>query len=395
MNYEKYLSDAVQVIKPSGIRRFFDVADIYKDVISLGVGEPDFDTPWVARKRAIDSIRNGYTQYTSNSGLPALREAIVRYLSERYGLSYDSKNEVFVTVGASEAIDLALRALTNAGDEIVIPEPSYVSYSPIVTLCGGVAVAAPCRVQNKFALMPKDLERVVSPRTKVLILPYPNNPTGGIMRKDQLEAIAKIAIERDLIVISDEIYSELTYGGKHVSIASLDGMRERTIVINGFSKAFAMTGWRVGYACAPAPLIAQMLKIHQYTIMCASTAGQYCALEALEHGFEENFRSVEEMRNEYNMRRRYLVRVLNDMGLDTFEPEGAFYVFPCVRSLGMNGETFANRLLQEEHVAVVPGNSFGVVGEDFIRISYAYSIASLEQAMAKIKHFVDKIRAQS
>lgn len=388
MNYDKFLNQRIRDIKPSGIRKFFDVADIYKDVISLGVGEPDFDTPWSARKSAIDSIRNGNTQYTSNSGLPALRKAIGEYLSDRYGLQYEPMQEIFVTVGASEAIDLALRAIIESGDEIIIPEPSYVSYSPLVSLCYGKAVAAPCYMEDEFALMPDHLESVITPRTKALILPYPNNPTGAIMTRTQLEAIAEIAERHDLLVISDEIYSELTYGGKHVSIASLPNMRERTIVINGFSKAFAMTGWRVGYVCAPHPLIEQMLKIHQYAIMCATTASQYAALTALHQSFSDHYAGIEQMREQYDMRRRYLVAKLNEIGLATFEPRGAFYVFPCVRALGMDGEEFANKLLQEEHVAVVPGEAFGGVGKDFVRISYAYSIASLEKAMAKIERFV-------
>lgn len=393
MNYDKYLNRRIREIKPSGIRKFFDVADIYRDVISLGVGEPDFDTPWFARKAAIDSIRNGNTQYTSNSGLPALRKAISDYLQDRQQLEYDPQHEIFVTVGASEAIDLALRALLEPGDEVIIPEPSYVSYSPLVSLCFGTPVPAVCEAKDNFALMPEHLLESITPRTKALILPYPNNPTGAIMTREQVQAIARIAIERDLIVISDEIYSELTYGGRHASVAAVDGMRERTILINGFSKAFAMTGWRVGYVCAPEPLIRQMLKIHQYAIMCATTASQYAALSALNQSFEDRYASIEQMREEYDMRRRFLVAQLNRIGLETFEPRGAFYVFPCVSSLGMDGETFANELLREEHVAVVPGEAFGAVGKDYVRISYAYSIASLKRAMEKIERFVCRHKA--
>lgn len=390
MNYDKFFSEGVKIIQPSGIRKFFDVANIYKDVISLGVGEPDFDTPWSARENAVRSIRKGYTQYTSNSGMPSLRENICRYLSERFNVVYNAKNEVFVTVGASEAIDLAIRTLCNKGDEVIIPQPSYVSYNPCVLLCGGVAVAAECYVEDSFSLMPEALEKAITPKTKALILPYPNNPTGAIMTKAQLEKIAEIVIKHDIIVISDEIYSELTYGGQHVSIASLPNMWERTILINGFSKAFAMTGWRVGYVCAPTQILSQMLKIHQYVIMCAPTVSQYCATEALERGFVDNFAAITSMREQYDMRRRFLVKALNDIGLDTFEPKGAFYVFPCVSSLGMDGEQFANKLLEEEHVAVVPGDAFSESGKNFIRISYAYSISSLQAAVKKIKSFVDR-----
>lgn len=392
MNYDGFLSDGVKIIPSSGIRRFFDVADVYKDVISLGVGEPDFDTPWSARESAVRSIRKGYTQYTSNSGMPSLRNNICKYLTLRCNVTYNPKTEVFVTVGASEAIDVSLRALINAGDEIIIPMPSYVSYAPIVTLCGGVTVAADCRVEDNFSLMPEMFEKAITSKTKALILPYPNNPTGAIMTRQQLEKIAEIAIKHDIIVISDEIYSELTYGGTHVSIASLPGMQERTILINGFSKAFAMTGWRVGYVCAPEPLIKAMLKIHQYIIMCAPTASQYCAEEALENGFSNDFAAISQMREQYDMRRRYLVTALNEIGLSTFEPKGAFYVFPCVKSLGMTGEEFANLLLEEEHVALVPGSAFSESGKYFLRISYAYSISSLKAAMKKIAAFVERHR---
>ena len=388
MNYDKYLSEKVKTIKPSGIRKFFDMAATSKDIISLGVGEPDFETPWGARERAVKSIRQGETQYTANSGLIALRKSIAEYQNVRYGLSYDPEKEIVVTVGASEAIDLAFRALIDPGDEIIIPDPSYVSYAPSVVMAGGVPVGVKCEMKDKFALGVENLKKAITPKTKAIVLPYPNNPTGAIMTKEELEAIAPIVIENDLIVISDEIYSELTYGMVHTSIASLPDMRERTIVINGFSKAFAMTGWRLGYFCAPEPLTKQMLKIHQYVIMCAPTAAQYCALEALESGLKNDFADVARMRDEYDMRRRYLVHELNEIGLETFEPRGAFYVFPKVSSLGMTGEEFASRLIKEQKLAVVPGNAFGDNGEDFVRISYAYSIDSLQKAMVKIREFV-------
>lgn len=389
MNYEKLLSNGVKEIRPSGIRKFFDMAEMYKDILSLGVGEPDFDTPWNAREASIRAIKKGYTQYTSNSGMLELRQNICKYLDIRYNVQYSAEKEVFVTVGASEAIDLAIRALVNVGDEIIIPMPSYVSYSPCVILCGGVAVGADCRVEDNFSLTAETLEKMITPKTKALILPYPNNPTGAIMTKSQLESIAAVVKKHNIMVISDEIYSELTYGDQHVSIASLDGMWERTILINGFSKAFAMTGWRIGYVCAPQPLIKAMLKIHQYVIMCAPTAAQYCANEALEDGFAHNFASIKEMRDQYDIRRRYLVNALNEIGLSTFEPKGAFYVFPCVKSLGMNGEEFANALIEKERVAVVPGSAFSDNAKDFVRISYAYSIDSLKKAVSRIKHFID------
>lgn len=389
MNQEKYLSKKVQSIKPSGIRKFFDVANMYKDIISLGVGEPDFDTPWNAREAAVKSIRKGYTQYTANSGLIELRNKIAEYQKVRCGLNYDPKDEIFVTVGASEAIDLALRALVDDGDEVIVPDPSYVSYMPCVVMAGGVAVPVRCELKDKFTLTADNLRKAITPRSKVLILPYPNNPTGAIMTKEQLEDILPIIIENDLVVISDEIYSELTYGKEHVSIASLEGMQERTILINGFSKAFAMTGWRIGYVCAPKIFAKAMYKIHQYGIMCAPTASQYCALEALTSNLNDGFKDVVEMRNQYDMRRRYLVEELNDMGLETFEPQGAFYVFPRVSSLGMTGEEFASELIEKKRVAVVPGDAFGESGKDFVRISYAYSIESLKKAMTKIREFVE------
>lgn len=393
MNYDKYFSDTVKQILPSGIRKFFDVAALYKDVISLGVGEPDFTTPWEARESAIQSIRKGLTQYTSNSGLLQLRQEISKYLYMRFDLKYNPDDEIFVTVGASEAIYLALRTLVNAGDEVIIPEPSYVSYAPGVVLCGAVAVGAKCRVEDNFSLTAEGLESVITPKTKVLILPFPNNPTGAIMSRQQLEGIAEVVKKHDIMVISDEIYAELTYGEqKHVSFASIKDMRERTILINGFSKAFAMTGWRIGYVCAPKEIEKQMLKIHQYIIMCAPTAGQYAGLQALKTAFEDDFSAVEEMRSQYDIRRRFLVKRLNDMGLECFEPKGAFYVFPCVASTGLDGEGFAEKLLQSQKVAVVPGGAFGESGKDFIRISYAYSLDSLRKAMDRIEKFLIELK---
>lgn len=390
MNYDKYFSDIVKNIPPSGIRKFFDVASTYKDAISLGVGEPDFDTPWCAREAGIQSIRKGLTQYTSNSGLPMLREYIAKYLKARFNVEYIAEKEIFVTVGASEAIYLALRAILNDGEEVIVPEPSYVSYAPGVAFCGGKAVSAKCYVEDEFRLTAENLEKVITPKTKALILPYPNNPTGAIMTKENLEAIAKVVEKHDLLVISDEIYAELTYEGRHVSFAAIKGMKERTVLINGFSKAFAMTGWRLGYVCAPNELFKQMLKIHQYIIMCAPTSAQYAGLEALRMGFEDNFREIENMREQYDIRRRFLVNRLNGMGLKCFEPKGAFYVFPCVKSTGMDGEQFAETLLEKSKVAVVPGGAFGESGKDFVRISYAYSLNSLQKAMDRIEEFLHK-----
>ncbi len=393
MNYEKYLSKTVMEIPPSGIRKFFDVADKDKEVISLGVGEPDFNTPWCASEAGIKSIQKGMTHYTSNSGLPALREQIAKYLKARFDIEYEAEKEIFITVGASEAIYLALRAILNDGDEVIVPEPSYVSYCPSVVMCGGKAVPAKCYVEDEFRLTAKNLEEAITPKTKALILPYPNNPTGAIMPRKSLEEIAKVVKKHDILVLSDEIYCEMTYGGvRHTSFAEIEGMKERTVLISGFSKAFAMTGWRVGYACAPNEIFKQMLKIHQYIIMCASTNSQYAALSALKGGFEDDFAEIKAMVDEYDMRRRFLVKRLNGMGLTCFEPKGAFYVFPCVKCTGMNGEEFANKLLQESKVAVVPGNAFGESGKDFVRISYAYSLSSLKKAMDKIEEFVKKYK---
>lgn len=391
MIYDKYLSKKATTIPPSGIRKFFDIVAEMKDAISLGVGEPDFITPQYIRESAVKSIQKGYTQYTSNSGLIALREEISYYLNNRYGLSYDAKKEIIVTVGASEAIDCSLRALLNTGDEVLIPDPSYVSYAPCVTLCGGVPVSVYTSEEHEFKLLPEELEKVITDKTKVLILPYPNNPTGAIMEKEKLEAVAEIVKKHDLIVISDEIYGELTYDGEHCSFASIDGMKERTILINGFSKAFAMTGWRVGYVCAPSEILAPILKIHQYVIMCAPTCSQYASLDALRIGREHDFDVVEEMREDYDGRRKFLVSALRKAGLDCFEPKGAFYCFPSVKKLGMTGEEFADKLLKSKHVAVVPGNAFGESGKYHIRCCYATSIKNLRIAVDRIAEFIKEI----
>lgn len=393
MDYSKVLSKGALKIPPSGIRKFFDIAAEMKDCISLGVGEPDFITPQPFGAAGIKSIADGKTQYTSNSGLKELRCAISCYLHDSIDVDYEPETEVLVTVGASEAIDLALRALLNPGDEVLVPSPSYVSYAPCVELTGGVAVAIDTKAENMFKLTPEELTEKITPRTKALILPYPNNPTGAIMEKEYLEKIAPVILKHNLIVVSDEIYSELTYGEEpHCSIASLPDMWERTVVINGFSKAFAMTGWRVGYVAAPSDILAIMRKIHQYAIMCAPTAGQYAALEALEHSFRNDFAEVKEMRRQYNERRIYLVNRLNDMGLKCFEPRGAFYAFPSVKSTGMDGEHFAEKLLFNKKVAVVPGSAFGASGKDFIRISYAYSVEAICKALDKIEEFLEEIK---
>ena len=382
MDYDKIIGVNARKIPPSGIRKFFDIAAEMEDCISLGVGEPDFVTPGPFREAAVKSINQGKTQYTSNSGLKELRMAVTCYLHESIGVDYDPINEVLITVGASEGIDIALRALLNPGDEVLVPMPSYVSYSPCVKLAGGVAVTIDTKAENKFKLTAEELTEKITPKTKALILPYPNNPTGAIMEREYLEKIAPIIIKHNLIVITDEIYSELTYGDQpHVSIASLPGMWERTILINGFSKSFAMTGWRVGYVAAPPELAAVMRKIHQYVIMCAPTAGQYAAVQALEHSFRNDYAEVREMKKQYNERRIYLVNRLNDMGLDCFEPRGAFYAFPSVASTGMTGEHFAEKLLYSKRVAV--------------RISYAYSIDTLKAALDKIEEFVNELKQRA
>ncbi len=377
------LSKKVVEIKPSGIRKFFDIVSEMKDAISLGVGEPDFDTPWHIREEGIYSLERGRTFYTSNAGLKELKEEIVHYLKRRCNLDYNA-NQVLVTVGGSEAIDIGLRAMLDSGDEVLIPQPSYVSYLPCVTLADGVPVIIELKAENEFRLTKQELLDSITEKTKVLIMPFPNNPTGSIMAKEDLEEIAQVIIEKDLFVISDEIYSELTYGQDHVSIASLPGMKERTIVINGFSKSYAMTGWRLGYAAGPKEIIDQMIKIHQFAIMCAPTTSQYAAVEALKNGDDD----VATMREAYDQRRRYLVTRLNEMGMPCFEPKGAFYVFPCIKDFGMTSDEFASTLLQEEKVAVVPGTAFGDCGEGFLRISYAYSIENLKVALDRIENFV-------
>lgn len=384
------LADKVVDIKPSGIRKFFDIVSEMQDAISLGVGEPDFDTPWHIRDEGIYSLEKGRTYYTSNAGLMELREEISSYVKRKYEAEYDPKTEILVTVGGSEAIDLAMRAMLNPGDEVLIPQPSFVAYEPCAVMADGVVKTIDLKEENEFRLTAQELRDSISDRTKILVLPFPNNPTGAIMTREDLEAIAKVIIEKDLIVVSDEIYSELTYyGEQHVSIASLPGMRERTILLNGFSKAFAMTGWRLGYACGPQEVIAQMTKLHQFAIMSAPTTSQYAAIEALKNGEED----VLEMREAYNGRRRYLMQAFREMGLKCFEPYGAFYVFPCIKEFGMTSEEFAQKLLEEEKVAVVPGSAFGDCGEGYIRISYAYSLEDLKIALAHIRTFIDRHRA--
>lgn len=384
------LSETIVTIKPSGIRKFFDIVNEMEDAISLGVGEPDFDTPWHIRDEGIYSLEKGRTFYTSNAGLKELKVEITKYIERSQNVSYDADHEVIVTVGGSEAIDIALRAMVDPGDEVLIPQPSYVSYEPCAILAGAKPVIIELKEENEFRLTAKELREAITDKTKILILPFPNNPTGAIMEKEDLEAIAEIIREKDLFVISDEIYAELTYKEKHVSIISLPGMRERTVLINGFSKAYAMTGWRLGYACAPREIMEQMLKIHQFAIMCAPTTSQYAAVEALRNGDGD----VAMMRESYNQRRRFLMHAFKEMGLSCFEPYGAFYVFPCIKEFGMTSEEFANRLLQEEKVAVVPGTAFGDCGEGFLRISYAYSIENLKIALEKINAFITRLRKE-
>ncbi len=385
-----FLADRVVNIKPSGIRKFFDIVSEMKDAISLGVGEPDFDTPWHIREEGIYAFERGKTFYTSNAGLKDLRTEISKYIERKQGVIYDPDCEILVTVGGSEAIDIGLRAVLNPGDEVIIPQPSYVSYEPCTILAGGKPVIVELKAENEFRLTPEQLSNAITPKTKVLILPYPNNPTGGIMERDDLEKIAKIIIEKDILVMSDEIYSALTYKDKHTSIIELDGMRERTIMINGFSKAYAMTGWRLGYACAPKEIIKQMTKIHQFAIMCAPTISQYAAIEALKNGDE----NVEEMRKSYNQRRRFLMHRFKEIGLECFEPFGAFYVFPCIKEFGMTSEEFATRFLKEEKVALVPGTAFGECGEGYLRISYAYSIDNLKIAIGRLEKFINRLREE-
>lgn len=384
-----FVNKKAAALQPSGIRKFFDIVQKTEGAISLGVGEPDFITPWIIRDAAVRSIRKGYTQYTGNRGLPELRENISRYLSERFGVDYPPE-QIIVTVGASEAIDLVLRAVCDDGDEILVPQPSYVSYSPSVILAGGVPVPLNCAEEKGFIITPKEIEKAVTNRTKGIILPYPNNPTGAIMTREQLEAIAPVIEKHDLLVIADEIYAELTYTGRHFSIAKLSKMRERTAYIGGFSKAFAMTGWRVGFVCAPKEVDEAMFKIHQYTILCAPQPSQRAALCALKDGFQDGFASVEEMRSEYRRRGKFLARAMNSMGLKCFEPQGAFYIFANVEKTGLDGEEFANALLKEQKVAVVPGGAFGEAGKNFVRCSYAASIQKLAEAVLRIEKFINK-----
>ncbi len=384
------LADKVVNIKPSGIRKFFDIASEMKDAISLGVGEPDFDTPWHIRDEGIYSLEQGRTIYTSNAGLKELRQEISHYIRRKQGVNYDPVKEVLVTVGGSEAIDIGLRAMINPGDEVLIPQPSFVSYEPCAILAGAVPVVIDLKEENEFRLTAKELEEAITDKTKLLVLPFPNNPTGAIMERKDLEAIAEVILRHDIFVMSDEIYSELTYTDKHVSIIELPGMRERTILINGFSKAYAMTGWRLGYACGPEDIIAQMTKIHQFAIMCAPSTSQYAAIEALKNGDED----VVEMRTAYNQRRRFLLNAFKEMGMSCFEPYGAFYVFPCVKEFGMSSDEFATRFLKEEKVAVVPGTAFGDCGEGYLRISYAYSLEHLKTAMGRMKKFVTRLRTE-
>ena len=384
------LSEEVVKLKPSGIRKFFDIVHEMKDAISLGVGEPAFDTPWHIRDEGIYSLEKGKTIYTSNSGLLQLRQEIAKYLEKKFKVSYDPTKEMLITVGGSEAIDVGLRAMLNPGDEVLIPQPSYVSYEPCTIIAGGKPVIIELKAENEFRLTEKELRDAITDKTRVLILPFPNNPTGAIMEESDLLAIAKVCVEKDIFVMSDEIYAELTYKGRHVSIASLPGMKERTILINGFSKAYAMTGWRLGYACGPEEIIKQMTKIHQFCIMCAPTTSQYAAIEAVKNGDED----IDKMREAYNQRRRFLLNAFKEMGLDCFEPFGAFYVFPCIKEFNMTSEEFATKFLEEEKVAAVPGTAFGDCGEGFLRISYAYSLDHLKIAMERLKRFVEKLRKE-
>ena len=382
------LSKTIKTIEPSGIRKFFDIVSEMEDAISLGVGEPDFDTPWHIRDEGIYSLEKGRTFYTSNAGLKELKIEISKYLDRKYGMKYNYNNEIMVTVGGSEGIDMALRAMLDPGDEVIIPQPSYVSYVPCTVLAGGKPVIVELKEENEFRLTAEELEEAITPKSKILIMPFPNNPTGAVMELNDIEAIAKVVKEHDLYVITDEIYSELTYLEKHVSIASLPGMKERCVLINGFSKAYAMTGWRLGYACAPKEILSQMLKIHQFAIMCAPTTSQYAAVEAMKNGDAD----VVRMRDQYNERRRYLLHRLKNMGLKCFEPFGAFYIFPSIKEFGMTSDEFATELLNSKKVAVVPGTAFGKSGEGFVRISYAYSIDDLKTALGRIEEFVNELR---
>jgi len=386
INYDDIMIKRVTDVPPSGIRKFFDIVNEMGDAISLGVGEPDFDTPWHIREEGIYSLEKGKTFYSANAGVLELREEICRYMKRRFDLSYDAKTQSIVTVGGSEGIDIALRLLAGPGDEVLVPEPSFVSYKPCTIYAGATPVPLVTKAENQFKLTAEELKAAITPKTKVLILPYPNNPTGAIMEEEDLEAIAEVLRETNIMVISDEIYAELTYGKQHVSFASIEGMYERTVVLSGFSKAYAMTGWRLGYALGPAPVIAQMIKIHQFAIMCAPSTSQFAAIEAMKNGDED----VKMMCESYNQRRRFMVDRFRKMGLECFEPEGAFYVFPCIKSTGMNSNEFCETLLKEEKVAVVPGTAFGECGEGFVRCSYAYSIEALKEALTRIERFVKR-----
>ncbi len=388
----KFVSKKASSLAPSGIRKFFDLAQGRKDVISLGVGEPDFVTPWEIRNAGISAIKKGYTQYTSNKGLVELRKEISSYLKNRFNVCFDTEN-VVVTMGASEAIDITLRAIVDEGDQVLVPDPSYVSYKPCIELAGGKAVAVPCKGENGFKLTPDLLESVITDKTKAIIFPYPNNPTGGVMEREYIEAIIPVILKHDLLIISDEIYAELTYGGKHCSIASFPQLEGRVVLISGFSKSFAMTGWRIGYVCAPTDITSALLKIHQYTAICAPIFSQYAVLEGLLVGKEDGYASVKAMADEYDRRRRYMFNAFNRMGLECFEPKGSFYVFPCVKSTGLDGEQFAKSLLQEQNVAVVPGVAFGQFGKDYVRCSYAYSMDALTKAISKIEQFINSLKA--
>ncbi len=392
IDYDKFLNKKLTSVKPSGIRKFFAIAEEMENVISLGVGEPDFKTPWHIRQQGIEYLEKGKTRYTSNSGLIELREEISRYYKRKFNIEYDPKTEVLITVGGSEGIDMAIRAMIEPGDEVLVVEPSFVCYKPIVEVCSGVAVPLVTKQENEFKLTPDELRGAITDKTKLLVLPFPNNPTGAIMTKDELEDIAKICIEKDIFVLSDEIYSELTYTEEgHTSIASFEGMKERTIVINGFSKTYSMTGWRLGYALGPAPVITQMTKLHQFAIMSAPTNSQYAAIDALKNGDKD----IEKMRRQYDMRRRLIVDGFNKIGLECFEPKGAFYCFPCIKSTGLSSEEFCEQLIKSKRVAVVPGNAFGDCGEGFIRVSYCYSIDNIKDALKAIGEFVNEIKSNS
>lgn len=389
INYSEFLNESIINVKPSGIRKFFSIAEEMDNVISLGVGEPDFKTPWHIRDTAIEYLNQGKTRYTANAGLIELRHEIADFYKRKYNVEYDGKSEVLVTVGGSEGIDMAIRTIISPGDEVLVIEPSFVCYSPLVSMAGGKVVTVTTKAENKFKLTPEELESAITSKTKLLVFPYPNNPTGGIMRREDIEKITDIIIKNNIFVLSDEIYSELTYGNeKHCSIASIEGMKERTIVINGFSKTYSMTGWRLGYALAPAPITEQMTKLHQFAIMSAPTNSQYAAIEALRNGDKD----IEKMREDYDMRRKFTVNAFRKIGLDCFEPEGAFYVFPCIKSTGLTSDEFAEKLIMSKRVAVVPGTAFGECGEGFIRVSYCYSIENIKKAIDRIEEFINEMR---